>query len=310
MMLKSELMKTPFRIAVAAPLLLASALAQSATPEFEAASIRTNPPQAGFHFAADSASGGPGTADPGMFRCSKCTLATLISKAFDLRAYQLPGKASLPDTTFDITAKIPAGATPEDFRAMQQNLLKERFGLRYEFREKSLKGYHLVVAKNGPKLTESTGQPMPQPAAAAAWAGRGGEAHSHSGPISFGGTGRFRANNQTAADIARLLSDQLSLPVEDQTGLKGKYDLSLTWADTNSRDGGHGGSDFGGAGHGDHGGGAAAPQAAPGALSGDSSAPALLDAVQQQLGLKLVPSDQTVARILVISHIDPTPSAN
>jgi uncharacterized protein (TIGR03435 family) len=168
MMLKSELMKTPFRIAVAAPLLLASALAQSATPEFEAASIRTNPPQAGFHFAADSASGGPGTADPGMFRCSKCTLATLISKAFDLRAYQLPGKASLPDTTFDITAKIPAGATPEDFRAMQQNLLKERFGLRYEFREKSLKGYHLVVAKNGPKLTESTGQPMPQPAAAAA----------------------------------------------------------------------------------------------------------------------------------------------
>jgi uncharacterized protein (TIGR03435 family) len=319
--LNSGLVRTKFRITTAGACLWAAAFAQTtlaqsspspAKIEFEAASIRTNPPQPGFHFAADSASGGPGTADPGMFRCTKCTLATLIAKAFDLRAYQFPGKASLPETTFDITAKIPAGATPQDFLLMQQNLLRDRFGLRYQFKEKNLKGYHLTVGKNGPKLTESTGQPV----AAPAWAGRGGagESHSHSGPVSFGGTARLRASGQTTADLARMLSDQLSLPVDDKTGLTGKYDIALTWGDTNSRDGGHGagGGDFGGgAGHGDHGGGGAgAPQGSPGAAPGEPNGPALLDAIQQQLGLKLVSSDQTTARILIIEHIDTTPSAN
>src|SRR4249920_463203 len=97
--------------------------------EFDVASIHVNPPRVGFHFASDSSSGGPGSADPGMFRCSNCTLATLIGKAFELQNYQFPGRMSLAEGTFDITAKIPPGATRDEFLAMLQNLLKDRFGL-------------------------------------------------------------------------------------------------------------------------------------------------------------------------------------
>ena len=111
-----------------APALLVAAYGQtSGKGEFEVASIRTNPPQPGFHFAADAVTGGPGTADPGMFRCSRCSLATLIVKAFKLQPYQFPGRTSLTDNTYEILAKIPPGATPEEFSAMLQNLLKDRF---------------------------------------------------------------------------------------------------------------------------------------------------------------------------------------
>ena len=146
-------MHQPLKLVLILPVALAAALGQTpatAKTEFEAASIRVNPPRTGFHFASEStASGGPGTADPGLFRCSGCSLATLISKAFDLRDYQFPGKSSLGDRTFDVMAKVPPGATPAEFRTMQQNLLKERFGLAFHYQEKSLRGYHLVIAKNG-----------------------------------------------------------------------------------------------------------------------------------------------------------------
>ena len=157
-------MRGTIQIAILAPALLVAAYGQtSGKAEFEVASIKTNPPQPGFHFAADAATGGPGTADPGMFRCSRCSLATLIVKAFNLQPYQFPGRTSLTDNTYEILAKIPTGATAEEFSAMLQNLLKDRFGLTWHFQEKKMKGYHLVIAKDGPKLKESTGAPPPPP---------------------------------------------------------------------------------------------------------------------------------------------------
>jgi uncharacterized protein (TIGR03435 family) len=36
----------------------------------------------------------------------------------------------------------------------------------------------------------------------------------------------------------------------------------------------------------------------------------LLDAVQSQLGLKLVPSEQTTAKIFVIDHVEKLPTGN
>ena len=80
------------KIGMLAPTLLVAAYGQtSGKVEFEVASIKINPAQPGFHFAAGAATGGPGTADPSMFRCSRCSLATLIVKAFNLQPYQLPG---------------------------------------------------------------------------------------------------------------------------------------------------------------------------------------------------------------------------
>ena len=285
------------KIAVLAPVLLIAAHGQTpGKAEFEVASIKTNPPQAGFHFAADAASGGPGTADPGMFRCSSCSLGTLIIKAFNLQPYQFPNRTSFADRTYDIVAKIPADATGEEFSAMLQNLLKDRFGLTWHFQEKMMKGYHLVIAKNGPKLKESTGAP--------AEPHRSGqpESHNHTGVVAFGATANFHAVNQTTADLARVLSDQIGVPVDDETALPGKYDISLRWSGAGAaHPGNH--SDGAWAGHAGH-------DAAPSGPDADPSGPTLFDALQEQLGLRLVPAEQAAARLFVVERVAQRPSEN
>ena len=296
-------MKLALRVAIVVPTLLVAAHGESANAggkaEFEAASVRVNPPRAGFHFSSDTSAGGPGTSDPGMFRCSNCTLATLIAKAFQLQNYQFPGRTSLGDNSFDVMAKIPAGATREDFQAMLQNLLKDRFGLSYHFTEKNLRGYHLVIAAKGSKLKESEDKP-PAPAAPSRFGQ--GEAHTHSGPVTWSGSASYKRDHQTTAELARMLSDVISLPVDDQTGLQGKYDIALTWSGDAAHSGDHAPGAFGGGGgHGDHGG---------DARPADTSGPTLFDALQSQLGLKLVSSSQAAARIFVVDHVQPLPTEN
>lgn len=290
-----------------APVLLAAAYGQTpGKAQFEVASIKANAPQPGFHFASDAASGGPGTADPGMFRCTKCTLATLIVKAFNLQPYQFPGRASLTGNTYDIQAKIPAGATSEDFSAMLQNLLSDRFGLQWHFDEKRMKGYRLVIAKNGSKLKESTGASL-APGGHEYAAGQG-DAHSHTGAVIFGTSASYRASNQTIAELARVLSDQISAPVDDETGLAGRYDILLRWSGTGAPHAGlHSDGGFaGGSGHAGHESGSGAPSGpAP-----DPPGPALFDALQQQLGLRLVSAEQTTARLFVVDRVAQRPTEN
>ena len=238
-----------------------------------------------------------------MFRCSRCSLATLIVKAFNLQPYQFPARTSLTDTTYEILAKIPTGATPEEFSAMLQNLLKDRFGLTWHFQEKAMKGYRLVIAKDGPKLKESTGAPAADPHRPGQ-----GESHNHSGPIVFGTSAAYRATNQTTADLTRVLSDQIDLPVADDTGLPGKYDISLRWsAPAAAHAGNHGdGAWSGGAGHAGHDGAGGEPSGP----AADPSGPTLFDALQQQLGLKLIPAGQALARLFVIDHVAQRPTEN
>ena len=128
---------------------------------------------------------------------------------------------------------------------MLQNLLKDRFGLTSHFNEKKLKGYRLVIAKDGPKLRESTGASLP----ASGDPHRAGQAesHNHSGAVVFGTSASYRAANQTTTDLARVLSDQIGLPVDDETGLLGKYDISLRWSGS---DAAHAGNHADGAGPG------------------------------------------------------------
>lgn len=306
-------------------LLAASVFAQApgGKSEFDAASIRVNQPETGFHAPAEAVMGGPGTGDPTTFRCSNCSLATLVGRAYELQNYQMPGRAALGDKTFEVTARVPAGATSQEFQAMLQNLLKERFGLAFHYTEKKVKGYQLVVAKSGSKLKESGDGPRPAAEGGGDHGGRGGGGGNqfqfghgapgggggtqHNGLIAFGGTARYRGDHMSAAEIARLLSDQLSLPVNDETGLKGKYDVALTWSGNVMRPGNRPEAFAGGAGHGDHGGGAG-----PGGDRGgdEPSGPGLMDAVQAQLGLKLVAAEQAVAKIFVVDHVNPVPTAN
>jgi uncharacterized protein (TIGR03435 family) len=277
----------------------------AAALEFEVASIKAAAPSPSAYFhSAGSITGGPGSSDPGMFHCT-CSVANLITKAFELQRYQFPGEASLPGGIFEISAKVPAGTTPEQFLLMLQNLLKERFGLAWHFDKKKMQGYELIVAKNGPKLRESTESVSPPTSGNR---GEHGHEFGHSGMMVFGGQARYRGDRQTMEELARALSNQIAKPVDDRTGLQGKYDISLTWsADvTHNHPEGVGGH-AGGGGHGDQG----SPASASSSLaSGDPSGPTLFDALQSQLGLKLVTAKKAVARIFIVDRVEKTPTAN
>jgi uncharacterized protein (TIGR03435 family) len=138
-----------------------------------------------------------------------------------------------------------------------------------------------VVAKNGPKLKEAAGST---------------ESHSHSGAIVFGTSASFHAANQTTADLARVLSDQLGLPVDDGSGLAGKSDISLRWSGTTAA--AHPAEHSEGSAHGFH------------DSASDSSAPTLFDALQQQLGLRLIPAEQAQARLFIVDRVSDHPTEN
>src|ERR1035441_5549283 len=120
-----------------------------AAPAFEAASVKSSPPGStnGIRMRGPL-SDGPGTSDPGLLRCMNCTLADVVVKAYDIEKYQLSGPDWL-DTELLITAKVPAGATKEQFRLMLQNLLTERFKLALHREKKDVSGYALMVGKDG-----------------------------------------------------------------------------------------------------------------------------------------------------------------
>ena len=95
--------------------------------------------------------------------------------------------------------------------------------------------------------------------------------------VSFGPNGLWGAKNDSAA-IAESLSYAIHEPVVDHTGLTGSYDIKLSYAPLNDP-------------------------------SATSSNPDIFTAIQDQLGLKLVPAKVPVD-YLIIDHVDRTPTEN
>jgi uncharacterized protein (TIGR03435 family) len=139
-------------------LLAAMTVAYGQSPAFEVISIKASPPPEGNTMSSWSR-GGPGSRDPGRWSCENLSTWNLLLIAFDLRPNELVAPDWIHQTIFNIEAKVPAGAKREQFRDMMQNMLKDRFGLKFHREPKELPGYELVVAKGGPKLTESGPEP-------------------------------------------------------------------------------------------------------------------------------------------------------
>lgn len=88
-------------------------------------------------------------------------LRDLIALAWRVQPYQISGPDWLPNTRFDIVAKIPAGAAKDDVPLMLQSLLEDRFKVSAHKASAEHPVLALVVAKGGPKLKESAGKPAP-----------------------------------------------------------------------------------------------------------------------------------------------------
>jgi uncharacterized protein (TIGR03435 family) len=136
------------------PVIWASSLPAQTTapsepaPQFEVATIRSSPPisNGGFFRIGTSRSGS--TVEFG-----RQSLKQLIANAYGVKAFQVSGPEWMGKTLFDVQAKVPEGASPEQVLLMLQALLAERFGLKLHHESKDLPGWALVVAKSGAKLT-------------------------------------------------------------------------------------------------------------------------------------------------------------
>ena len=249
---------------------------------FEAASIKPATPLGPMGMRVDRR-GGPGTAEPGTYRCQNCPLSWVLAEAYHVQDFEFSPPDWLNNTRFDFIAKLPAsGATKEEFRKMLQNLLVERFKLAVKREKKDAQVYELSVAKGGPKFHES------KPDQADSEEASGPLKRDADGfPILTGsmtmavaaGHARMRSRDQNIGWFCEMLSGQLRAPVIDATGLKGKYDFVVSWA------------------HGDN---SDSPQ--------DPNSD-LVGAVQLQLGLKLERKKGQID-MLIVDHMEKTPTEN
>jgi uncharacterized protein (TIGR03435 family) len=219
-------------------LILASLLASVAVDgraqkaEFEVASVKPAPADAGPIYCG----GGPGTRNPGMWRCSNAPLGMVITRAYELEAYQFHPHHPCCTARFDFTARVPAGATKEQFRAMLRALLEERFRLKMRMVKKEMPVFELTVDERGLKI-KAAGAESPAPDEDP-WAlpqftiGKNGypEVEAGRGGLAeMGGRYRWKAFRVGMAEIAKTLGFHLGRPVVDKTGLDGEYDFDLKW---------------------------------------------------------------------------------
>jgi uncharacterized protein (TIGR03435 family) len=276
------------RIAGTILLFLNSGAAQTASPQFEVASIKPAPPPGTGRMRIGSR-GGPGTEDPSLFTCENCGLNGLIFQAFGIKDYQLSAADWMQSARFNVSAKIPEGTTKDQFHMMMRNLLIDRFKLKFHYEKKQMQAYDLVVAKNGPKLKESEGSPDPDESLKREPGGPKIDAegfpilpHGRVPMAIMLGSGHVATRHveETMERLAATLSAQVHHPVSDVTGLSGKYDFTLNYI---------------------------ADSAAPSTT--DDTGPNIFTALQEQLGLKLE-SKKNIVDVLVIDHIEKTPTEN
>jgi uncharacterized protein (TIGR03435 family) len=195
------------------------------------------------------------------------SLKAMIGAAYGVQPYQVGGGPGWLDLDeFDLDARTAQASTAGQLNAMLQALLAERFHLTVHRETKEMRVYALAVGKGGARLHAAAGELKPS-----------------TSPENFHGNMRQFCN---------LISVQLSIPagggdptrpsiasgppvpVLDQTGLEGNFDISV-----------HLGHD-----------------------AGDAFT-SWQSALQDQLGLRLE-SQKAAVELVVVEHTDRLPTGN
>jgi uncharacterized protein (TIGR03435 family) len=227
----------------------ATLLAQSppsGDPTFEVASVKPNPKTFNEHFlgGGGQAFSGVRTLPRGTLQASWVDVRSLIRRAYELKPYQLEGGPAWIDMDkFDIMAKAGRDATPAELNAMLRGLLSERFGLRIRVENRPRDVYALVKARDdgrlGPGITpasadcverlergEATASPPPPPPPTQAnpapmcgrnW--RGGSAAST----------QWALGGVKMEMLITLLGAEFDGPLEDRTQLTGRFDIVIEY---------------------------------------------------------------------------------
>ena len=72
----------------------------------------------------------------------------LVRRAYDLPDYLMAGVEPIGDHLYNVNARLPAGATKEQFLAMLQNLLIERFKLEVRREKREMPAYELGAGRS------------------------------------------------------------------------------------------------------------------------------------------------------------------
>jgi uncharacterized protein (TIGR03435 family) len=262
---------------------------------FEVASVRPAGPAPGGYIGPPR--GGPGTSDPGQIAWSSAALTDLLMTAYSKQIFQITGPAWLSTQRYDIVAKVPLGATPEQVRVMWQNLLKDRFGVALHHESKEFEVEELTVAKGGPKLKETDLPSDAEPFDPFSGSLKSLQTDKNGRPqmngtgtmtgLAFGTDGRLAAGlfakGLTLTELAVTLGQSLHQPVIDKTGITGRYDFTLGYT----------------------------PDQPGGLLSSEASDPVanIRSAVEKQLGLKLTRARASLD-VIIVDHAEKDPSAN
>jgi len=229
----------------------ASAFAQTA-PAFEVASIkRAEPLSVNAMFSGQMKIGM--TVDAAMVRINAMSVAEMMRGAYKVKSFQISGAPEwLNAERFNITAKMPPGATRDQVPEMLQALLADRFKLTFHRSTTEQSVYALVVLKSGVKLKESppddnaagasSGAPAaplaPTPTDGGAQV-RVGVSSDTSGTINSASVNgntkmvprengmRLELTKMNATGMVELLGRFVDRAIVDDTNLKGRYDLTL-----------------------------------------------------------------------------------
>jgi uncharacterized protein (TIGR03435 family) len=252
---------------------------------FDVASVRQNKsgdkPESNFPL-------GPGdmyAQTGGVFSASDQTLITYIAFAYKLTISQAETvRQHLPEWVmsdrFDIEARTEVPApTKDQMRAMMRVLLADRFQLKVHDEARQLPVFGLVLAKPGrmgPKLAAHAAED----AACSSSTQPGACGGLTLLPASVPGGLHVAARAVTMDFLARSLMGMgaLDRPVVDQTGLVGTYDFEVEYArDSFGADAASAGSGF----------------------AAEAAGPTFLEALREQLGLKLVAQKGPVEVVIV-----------
>ena len=149
-----------------------------ADPTFEVATIKPSDP--------DAKGKGFGGA-PRKFQTHNTTLNDIIMFAYDLNSKQvLNGPAWMEIDKFDVTGQpdVPGSPNMSQIKLMMRKLVESRFAMKYHMDKKEMPAYVLTVAKAGPKLTKTEGDP------------------NDPGAFFFTKLGNLTVRNQSMADVA------------------------------------------------------------------------------------------------------------
>ena len=240
-----------------------------ADPAFEVSTIKPN--------VSDAAGMQVLTFRGRTFITENSSLADLMMFAYSVQMKQILGAPDwIEKDRYDINATPDQEGSPtaDQVRIMIRKLLEDRFQLKFHHDKRELSAFVLAIGKDGPKLKAA--QPN-------------GNLHGVGIQPAKTGTMLFAYNAPISAFTSFLQSMIFDRPVVDQTALTGRYDLTVTFTPDDSMFNGR-------------------PIGLPKLADGVEPAPGFFQAIQEQLGLKLV-AEKTQVDVLAIDHVE-KPSAN